>query len=545
LLGSLLPPQDVVRRRPWRLVTTIRGDQLRVRETGALGWVEALIPAGVLLNDPDGMDSPMVWRIADWPCLSRALADHPPVKIGRTMPLLDALLEHADARPWILNQAVDQLEGLRIYLLHVLGQRGDTTPRLAADTARRALYVRMQIAASLTVLDVAGDSLLRAHDEVRQALAFGPEDWIPLHGVEGLLNAGPQIVMMRLRRPYGNRRTWTGQTAAIKSLLSKLDQATQAAGQSDAGTLTRRLEFVRDAVATARRLGSGRGLDRLAVWIERSLATVSGQGFGSVAERATLAADLAAASSAIGVAARAASTKERLAVSNPWGARFRRIKAVVAPLQPRYRYMRARHPVTAVVHLLKVGQPEYASADTNATWLAQTRSALLRGLHEASGSFQDGAFLQDIHSGHVYRLAGGAPLYINSWAPFGGPQATIPVTQAWIDALRDYPAEGTLIRSRETGDVYRIAGGAPLYVADWSHVGGEQDTIDVSQWSIVHRAKGRLRRHPVDGTVLLAGDTGAVYRYEEGRPVPVEASDLEGEAAPLEVSECSIIRDAA
>jgi len=39
------------------------------------------------------------------------------------------------------------------------------------------------------------------------------------------------------------------------------------------------------------------------------------------------------------------------------------------------------------------------------------------------GSIADGTFVS--YQGNVYRIAGGAPLYINAWAPFGGPQPTV------------------------------------------------------------------------------------------------------------------------
>ena len=35
--------------------------------------------------------------------------------------------------------------------------------------------------------------------------------------------------------------------------------------------------------------------------------------------------------------------------------------------------------------------------------------------------------------GRVYRISAGHPFYVRSWAPYGGPQPTVPVTQLSID----------------------------------------------------------------------------------------------------------------
>jgi hypothetical protein len=146
----------------------------------------------------------------------------------------------------------------------------------------------------------------------------------------------------------------------------------------------------------------------------------------------------------------------------------------------------------------------------------------------------NGTFLEDAVSGAVYRVAGGAPVYVSTWSAFGGGQPRIAVDPAAIeragtgapyDHLRFYPADNTFLRGTTTGAVYRIAGGAPVYVSVWSAFDGVQPTVDVDE-AAIDRADsgsfyGHLRYRPADGTFVRATTTGAVYRIAGGAPVYV------------------------
>lgn len=124
---------------------------------------------------------------------------------------------------------------------------------------------------------------------------------------------------------------------------------------------------------------------------------------------------------------------------------------------------------------------------------------------------------------HVYRIADGAPVYVSSWNYFGGPQATTALSASRFAALRQYPLDGTFV-SDQDGSVYRFAGGAPIYVSNFDHVGGTggqpvtrvdkvalERTEPTGTWSHVsHR--------PADGTVLDAG--GTKYVTAAGAPLP-------------------------
>ena len=159
--------------------------------------------------------------------------------------------------------------------------------------------------------------------------------------------------------------------------------------------------------------------------------------------------------------------------------------------------------------------------------------------HPPVNPLADGQFVS--YQGHVYRIAGGAPVYVSSWDHVGGdPGNTRALSDAEWNGLRRYPADGTLISgwapgSPDHGSVYRIAGGAPLYVSSWDHIGGDPGTTVGVDLAAVHNAGGvgvwsHLLYRPADGT-LISGwapgspDHGSVYRIAGGAPLYVSSWD--------------------
>jgi len=153
-----------------------------------------------------------------------------------------------------------------------------------------------------------------------------------------------------------------------------------------------------------------------------------------------------------------------------------------------------------------------------------------------SGSgVSEGQFVS--YGGHVYRIAGGAPIYVSSWDRFGGPKPTTALSAAQFGALPTYPRDGTLISGQapghaEHGTVYRIAGGAPLYVSSFAHIGGDTGTIGVDL-SAIHNAGGgspwnHLRYRPAEGTFISGQapghpEHGSVYTIAGGAPIYVSS----------------------
>ena len=143
----------------------------------------------------------------------------------------------------------------------------------------------------------------------------------------------------------------------------------------------------------------------------------------------------------------------------------------------------------------------------------------------------DGSFVQVSGSPAIYRIVGGAPLYVSTWTAFGGSQPVSAISQQQFDSVRAYPADGTFISSTADGRCYEVAGGAPEYIsaADASNVPGwgAKPVIGIDQWDIDNTANpaAHLRPYPVDGTVIYNVDDGRVYVTAGGAPEYVSAAD--------------------
>jgi surface antigen len=153
----------------------------------------------------------------------------------------------------------------------------------------------------------------------------------------------------------------------------------------------------------------------------------------------------------------------------------------------------------------------------------------------------NGSFLRAAETGRVYRVVGGAPIWLSSCVD--GCPGLVKVNQ-WsvdvLDHLRPYPADGSFLRAAETGRVYRAAGGAPMWLS--SCVDGCPGLVNVNQWSV--DVLDHLRPHPADGTLLRAVETGRVYMVNAGSPTWLSQCPAQGCVGLVNVNQWTIdIRD--
>src|SRR5579863_3501254 len=146
----------------------------------------------------------------------------------------------------------------------------------------------------------------------------------------------------------------------------------------------------------------------------------------------------------------------------------------------------------------------------------------------SSGSLSNGTLVS--YAGNVYVIAGGAPLYVSNWAAVGGPQSVTTISQAQFDALPSVPANGTVLDTAAGvdggGGVYIVAGGAPLYLSTFNAVPGSTvgTTVDYSDIDNAGtNSLSHLNAVPANGTVLdtAAGvdGGGGVYIVAGGAPL--------------------------
>ena len=102
----------------------------------------------------------------------------------------------------------------------------------------------------------------------------------------------------------------------------------------------------------------------------------------------------------------------------------------------------------------------------------------------------DGSFVS-AGRGEVYRMVGGAPVYTSTWESVSlVPQPVQSLSQTQFDSLPQRPADGTFVVGGATGRVYRIDGGVATHVRSWAPYGGPQPTVTVDQAALDNAGAG-------------------------------------------------------
>ena len=143
-------------------------------------------------------------------------------------------------------------------------------------------------------------------------------------------------------------------------------------------------------------------------------------------------------------------------------------------------------------------------------------------LHFKDQAYQppaSGSFVKVRETGQVYRLVGRTPVYVSSWTAFGGSKPTLAISATALATLPTRLPDGTFIKGGQRGEVYKIVGGAPVYVSAWANVGGSRSYTVVDQTAIDKAGTGgaynRMRAHPADDTMLRTSK-GVTYRMKSG-----------------------------
>jgi len=154
----------------------------------------------------------------------------------------------------------------------------------------------------------------------------------------------------------------------------------------------------------------------------------------------------------------------------------------------------------------------------------------------------DRAFIRGAESGRVYRTAGGAPLWLSS-CEVGCNEGNIVNVNQWtidnLDHLNAVPDNGTFLRGYGSGQVYRVAGGAPLRLSSCEVGCGEHNIVDVNQWTIDNH--DHMSTTPANGTFLRAFGTGSIYRVAGGAPLWInDCTYLDGCFGWVEVNQWTV-----
>jgi len=155
-------------------------------------------------------------------------------------------------------------------------------------------------------------------------------------------------------------------------------------------------------------------------------------------------------------------------------------------------------------------------------WYVQYSKPVIGWLHNP-GSSSSSTFVRTPDQ-KIYRIAGGAPLYIADCSPLGGCSPLQDVSN--LGAYAAVPADGTFLQAAESGHIYRVAGGAPLYIGDCGQLSGCSGYVTVNQYTIDNL--DHLRRVPSDATFVRAVESGDIYRIAGGAPLLLSSCQPQG-----------------
>ncbi|MCL2224801.1 MAG: peptidoglycan DD-metalloendopeptidase family protein [Defluviitaleaceae bacterium] len=125
---------------------------------------------------------------------------------------------------------------------------------------------------------------------------------------------------------------------------------------------------------------------------------------------------------------------------------------------------------------------------------------------EQPAPLRDGDF---IHTpcGSIWRIAGGAPVWVSNWDYFGGVQPFRNISQAEFDRLPQFPRVGTFIHC-QNGHVFRVIDHGRFYhITSWDNVGGAQPVVQLDSRGMAHS----LNTTPTGTLDVAEGGVGTVF----------------------------------
>ncbi|WP_066360073.1 hypothetical protein [Herbidospora mongoliensis] len=135
----------------------------------------------------------------------------------------------------------------------------------------------------------------------------------------------------------------------------------------------------------------------------------------------------------------------------------------------------------------------------------------------------DGTVLQTCDTGRVYKVVGGAPLWMTSCPSGFCPGTPVKVTQAIVDAGRAYPRDAATARD-EAGNIFKFVGGAPVHLSSCTVGCGSPISVPAGTLQLVHPAN-HMRQRPVDAATAR-DEAGHVFKFVGGAPIHLSSCSV-------------------
>jgi hypothetical protein len=130
----------------------------------------------------------------------------------------------------------------------------------------------------------------------------------------------------------------------------------------------------------------------------------------------------------------------------------------------------------------------------------------------------EGTFVRVSGSTTVYRIAGGAPVYVSSWTSFGGVQPVVVVSKTRWNLLPTYPRNGTFLQAAGHSTVYRVQSGVASVITSWDPYGGPKPTTAVDLAALNKAGTGGAWNHLISArpSVTMTGPGTLVTTHASG-----------------------------
>ena len=143
----------------------------------------------------------------------------------------------------------------------------------------------------------------------------------------------------------------------------------------------------------------------------------------------------------------------------------------------------------------------------------------------------DGSFVGVTGQPEVYRMAGGAPIFTSSWESVGlPPQPVQMLSQTQFDSLGPQPGNGTFLTGGATGRTFRVSSGVASYVPSWAPYGGPQPTVTVDQAALDNAGTGGVWNHLRSGKPSVRRTGPNTYGTAAGRALFTYAGGISSSA---------------
>ena len=133
---------------------------------------------------------------------------------------------------------------------------------------------------------------------------------------------------------------------------------------------------------------------------------------------------------------------------------------------------------------------------------------------------RDSATAKD-EAGNVFKFVGGAPIHLSSCSVGCG--SPVPITAGSIvnyDHMRPAPVDGATAKD-EAGNVFKFVGGAPIHLSSCSV--GCGNPVPITAWSV--RTLDHMRSAPADGATAK-DEAGNVFKFVGGAPIHLSSCSV-------------------